>query len=55
MNNDKKTNILFVLPNFDTGGSEKLVFDIIKHMDKDRFAPVLCVFFSGKYEQEFLF
>ena len=50
----RKINILFVLPNFDTGGSEKLVFDIIRHIDKSRFAPVLCVFFSGKYEQQFL-
>lgn len=51
---EKKTNILFVLPNFDTGGSEKLVFDIIKHIDKSKFNPVLCVFFSGAYEEEFL-
>ena len=28
MNIEKKINILFVLPNFDTGGSEKLVVDL---------------------------
>jgi len=49
-----KINILFVLPDFDTGGSEKLVFDIIRHIDKSKFSPVLCVFFSGVYEEEFL-
>lgn len=53
-NGKKKINILFVLPNFDTGGSEKLVFDIIRHIDKSKFSPVLCVFFTGKLEEEFL-
>jgi len=52
--NKKKINILFVLPNFDTGGSEKLVIDIIKNIDKNRFNPVLVVFFTGTYEKEFL-
>ena len=47
---NKKINILFVLPNFDTGGSEKLVVDLVAHLDKDRFNPVVCVFFSGMYE-----
>lgn len=50
----RKINILFVLPNFDTGGSERLVIDIIKNMDKDRFSPSLAVFFSGEYEKEFI-
>ncbi|HSV44001.1 MAG TPA: glycosyltransferase, partial [Candidatus Bathyarchaeia archaeon] len=54
MKGEEKINILFVLPNFDTGGSEKLVFDIIKHIDKSKFAPVLCVFFTGKLEETFL-
>jgi glycosyltransferase involved in cell wall biosynthesis len=49
-----KINILFFLPNFDTGGSEKLVFDIIRHIDKNKFNPVLCVFFTGSYEAEFI-
>ncbi|MBF0522908.1 MAG: glycosyltransferase [Candidatus Omnitrophica bacterium] len=52
--NKEKINILFVLPTFDTGGSEKLVFDIIKNIDKSMFNPILCVFFSGKYEDSYL-
>ena len=48
-----KINILFILPNFDSGGSEKLVIDIIKNIDKEKFSPVLAVFFSGTYEEEF--
>ncbi|MEK6758807.1 MAG: glycosyltransferase [Deltaproteobacteria bacterium] len=49
-----RINILFMLPNFDTGGSEKLVIDIIRSLDKARFAPVLVVFFTGSYEKEYL-
>ncbi|HSA30852.1 MAG TPA: glycosyltransferase [Candidatus Omnitrophota bacterium] len=45
-----KINILFVLPNFDTGGSEKLVVDLASHLNPERFSPVICVFFSGVYE-----
>lgn len=49
-----RINILFMLPNFDTGGSEKLVLDIIRSIDRARFAPVLAVFFTGMYEKEYL-
>ncbi len=45
-----KINILFVLPNFDTGGSEKLVVELVTHLDKTKFNPMVCVFFSGVYE-----
>src|SRR3989338_4196266 len=51
---NKKINILFLLPNFDTGGSEKLVFDMFSSLDKSKFSSVLCVFFTGTYEQDFL-
>lgn len=53
MNRHDKINILFVLPSFDTGGSEKLVIDIINNIDKNRFRPVLIVFFTGTYEKQF--
>jgi len=49
---NKKVNILFVLPNFDTGGSEKLVVDLVTHLDRDKFNPVVCAFFSGVYEEK---
>jgi len=51
MNIEKKINILFVLPNFDTGGSEKLVVDLVEHLNRKRFNPIVCVFFSGVYAQ----
>jgi len=53
MKTNGKINILFVLPNFDTGGSEKLVLDIIRNLDTERFSPVLAVFFTGTYEGEY--
>lgn len=52
MNIKEKINVLFVLPNFDTGGSEKLVVDLAGHLDRKQFAPVVCVFFSGVYGQK---
>ncbi len=54
MKANTKINILFMLPNFDTGGSEKLVLDIIRSLDRTRFSPVLVVFFTGMYEKEYL-
>lgn len=52
MNIEKKINILFVLPNFDTGGSEKLVVDLVEHLNRKQFNPVVCVFFSGVYAEK---
>lgn len=50
----QKVNILFMLPNFDTGGSEKLVLDIIRSLDPNVFSPSLAVFFTGTYEKEYM-
>jgi len=50
MKKEEKINILFLLPNFDTGGSEKLVVDLAEHLDPQMFHPVVCAFFSGVYE-----
>ena len=52
LNANDKVSILFVLPNFDTGGSEKLVMDLVQHLNKDIFNPAICAFFSGVYEQK---
>lgn len=49
----RRLRILFVLPNFGTGGSEKLVVDLIRNLDHSRFDPVLVVFFSGEREPAF--
>src|SRR5262245_36043338 len=50
--NAKKIKVMFVLPNFDTGGSEKLVVDLAKHLDSARFSTVVTSFFGGVYRSE---
>ena len=39
MHKNKKINILFILNNLGTGGSERVVLDISRRLNKDRFVP----------------
>jgi glycosyltransferase involved in cell wall biosynthesis len=39
----KKLKILYTIPNFDTAGSGKVVYDLVKGLDKERFAPEILV------------
>ncbi len=39
----KPIKILFTIPNFDTAGSGKVVYDLVKGIDKSRFAPEILV------------
>lgn len=53
----KRHNILFVIPQLDRGGSETLVYDIVKRMDKSMFNVSLAYFhFYGneKFRKAFL-
>lgn len=38
----KRIKILFTIPNFDTAGSGKVVYDLVKGLDKKRFEPHIC-------------
>ncbi|MEH6535813.1 MAG: glycosyltransferase [Psychroserpens sp.] len=38
----KRIKILFTIPNFDTAGSGKVVYDLVKGLDKTRFEPEIC-------------
>ncbi len=40
----KKIKILFTIPNFDTAGSGKVVYDLVNRLDKTVFLPEICVF-----------
>ncbi len=40
----QKIKILYTIPNFDTAGSGKVVYDLVKGLDKTIFAPEICVF-----------
>ncbi|MBZ9652099.1 glycosyltransferase [Psychroflexus montanilacus] len=39
----KKLKILYTIPNFDTAGSGKVVYDLVKGLDKERFTPEILV------------
>lgn len=39
-----KIKILYTIPNFDTAGSGKVVYDLVKGLDKTKFSPEICVF-----------
>lgn len=39
----KKLKILYTIPNFNTAGSGKVVYDLVKGIDKSRFAPEILV------------
>ena len=38
-----KTKILYTIPNFNTAGSGKVVYDLVKGIDKEKFAPEIVV------------
>ncbi|MEO8932963.1 MAG: glycosyltransferase, partial [Xanthomarina sp.] len=38
-----KIKILYSIPNFDTAGSGKVIYDLVKGLDKTRFAPEILV------------
>jgi glycosyltransferase involved in cell wall biosynthesis len=42
----KRIKILFTIPNFDTAGSGKVVYDLVKGLDKTIFEPEICCFHS---------
>jgi glycosyltransferase involved in cell wall biosynthesis len=37
-----KIKILYTIPNFNTAGSGKVVYDLVKGLDKEKFAPEIC-------------
>ncbi len=40
----KKIRILFTIPNFDTAGSGKVVYDLVNNLDRSIFEPEICCF-----------
>ena len=41
---NKRIKILFTIPNFNTAGSGKVVYDLVKGLDKSIFEPEICCF-----------
>lgn len=49
----KRIKILYTIPNFDTAGSGKVVYDLVKGLDRSIFEPEICCFHSrGKFYSE---
>lgn len=44
MSNQSKIKILYTIPNFDTAGSGKVVYDLVRGLDKEKFSPEICCF-----------
>ncbi|SHH39151.1 glycosyltransferase [Winogradskyella jejuensis] len=46
----KRIKLLYTIPNFDTAGSGKVVYDLVKHIDKTKFEPhICCMHTKGAY------
>lgn len=39
----RKIRVLYTIPNFDTAGSGRSVYDLVKHIDRSKFEPEICV------------
>lgn len=48
----KKINILHILPNLSRGGAERVAVDILKNLDRERFAPALLLFKDNHQGEE---
>ena len=50
MSNTKKIRILYTIPNFNTAGSGKVVYDLVQNLDKSRFeTEIACGSDDGKF------
>src|SRR5690606_27562604 len=53
MDNTTKIKILYTIPNFDTAGSGKVVYDLVKGLDKNKFeVEVACSSNRGSFFNE---
>lgn len=49
----KKINVLYTIPNFDTAGSGKVVYDLVKYLDKSKFeVTIVCSNSKGDFFKE---
>ena len=50
---ERRIKILFTIPNFDTAGSSKVVYDLVKGLDKKKFqVTIACDHNKGEFFQE---
>ncbi|MBI4855346.1 MAG: glycosyltransferase [Acetobacterium woodii] len=49
----EKIKVLLLLYSLEPGGAEKVVLSIAKHIDRNRFSPVVCAFKNGRLHPDF--
>ena len=54
MNMKKSINILFLIPNLGHGGAEKVLVNLVNHMDKDKFHITVMALYDEGVNKEFL-
>jgi len=47
-----KINILFILQTLDVGGSEKVVYDIVRAIDRNKFNPIVFGIAGGRLKEK---
>ena len=47
----ERINLLYLIPSLGTGGTERLVTDLVTHLDPDRFSVAVCVQQDGLFGQ----
>lgn len=47
-----KINILYFIPTFDPGGTERIVLDLCNLVSPDKFKVNVCAFYSGEFEKK---
>lgn len=50
----RRISLLYVIPGFGTGGTERLVVDLVTHLDPHRFAASVCIQQNGLFGQELM-
>jgi glycosyltransferase involved in cell wall biosynthesis len=46
------TRVLFVIDELDVGGTEQQILEIVRHLDRSRFTPIVCCFRYGRTARE---
>ena len=49
---DRRIRLLFIIDELDIGGTEQQILELVKRLDRDTYAPMVCCFRPGRVSQE---
>jgi colanic acid/amylovoran biosynthesis glycosyltransferase len=49
---DRRIRVLFIIDELDIGGTEQQILELVKRLDRDTYAPMVCCFRPGRVSQE---